>query len=92
MVEPGRKKGTLRFAIKPKAKIKQAEVAGDFNDWQPTVMRKQKDGSYVANVEATPGVLQYKFIVVGEWVADPDNSTWAPNQFGTMNSVVKHDT
>jgi len=63
-------------------------AAGTFSDWQPVQMRKQKDGSFVANVPAQPGNHEYKFIIDGEWVVDPDNGAWALNPYGTLNSLA----
>ena len=88
MYEKGRKKGTVRFAIKPDDGAKQVAVVGTFSQWQPVRMRKQKSGSFVANVEAQPGSHEYKFIIDGEWVVDPDHGAWALNPYGTLNSVA----
>ncbi len=88
MYGKGTKKGTTRFSIKPAAGAKAVSVVGDFSDWTPVEMRKQKDGSFAATVALAAGAHEYKFIVDGEWVVDPDNNTWALNSFGTLNSVV----
>lgn len=91
MYEKGRKRGTVRIAVKPGKDAKKVEVAGDFNDWEPTKMQKQKDGSYVRNVETGAGIFQYKFIVDGQWMLDPDNSVSALNPYGSLNSVAQFD-
>ena len=88
MIEKGRKRGTLRFAVKPEDGATSVALAGSFNNWRPIRMRKQKDGHFVAIVPVSPGSYEYKFIVDGQWVVDPDNSAWAMNPFGTLNSVV----
>ena len=88
MISRGRKKGTTRFAMSPGNGVKKVALAGDFNGWTPTTMRKQKDGTFVANLALSPGSYDYKFIMDGQWVVDPDNSAWAMNPFGTLNSVV----
>ena len=89
MVGNGRKKGTTRFAIGEASGVRKAQVAGDFNGWKPVSMRKQKSGDFVAIVALCPGTYEYKFILDGEWRSDPDNHSWAPNAYGTMNSVVR---
>jgi len=89
MISKGSKKGTTRFAFSPAGPAKKVALVGSFNAWKPTTMRKQKDGSYVANVALAPGSYEYKFIVDGQWQLDPDNPSWAPNPYGTMNSVVE---
>jgi 1,4-alpha-glucan branching enzyme len=89
MVSKGRKKGTMRFVLVPGDSVGKVELAGDFNSWQPIRMRKRKNGSYVAVVALAPGIYDYKFVVDGQWRADPDNSAWAMNPYGTLNSVVE---
>jgi 1,4-alpha-glucan branching enzyme len=88
MVETGRKKGSTRFVIRPVNGTKRAFLAGSFTDWQPTRMRRQKDGSFVSVQTIPPGAYEYKFILDDEWIVDPDNSAWTPNSFGSVNSVV----
>jgi 5'-AMP-activated protein kinase regulatory beta subunit len=91
MIQKGRKKGTLRFSICPGSEAGKAHLAGDFNGWEPRPMRRGKKGDFAAIVEVPAGTHEYKFIVDGQWLADPDNGAWAPNPLGTMNSVVVVD-
>lgn len=88
MVEKGRKKGTLRFAVQCANGTQRAELAGDFNNWQPRPMRKNRKGQFVAVVPVQPGSYEYKFLLDGEWKPDPDNSTSLMNEYGTMNSIA----
>lgn len=87
MYGKGRKKGTVRIAHRA-ANARSVAVAGSFSNWEPIRLRKQKDGSYVANVAIAPGSYEYKFIVDGDWQVDPDNSAWALNPYGTLNSLM----
>ena len=72
-------------------KAKDVMLVGDFTDWQakPLVMDRMKPRSrtFAAAVKLAPGTYQYKFIVDGEWMEDP-NAECVPNRFGTYNSVV----
>jgi len=88
MVTKGSKKGTVRFATTPAGDVKRVMLAGDFNDWKPTSMRKQKNGSFVAIMPLVAGSYEYRFVYDEQWVTDRDNGTWAVNSFGTMNSVA----
>lgn len=88
MYGKGKKKGTVRIALNANGSAGSVSVAGAFNGWQAVRMKKQKDGSFAASFEAAPGSYEYKFIVDGEWKVDPDNSAWALNQYGTLNSVM----
>lgn len=89
MYEKGPRKGTLRFTVQPATQAAKVHVAGDFNGWKPLAMRKLKMGAYAANVPAKPGKHEYKFLVDGQWIADPDNPSKVANAFGTENSVAK---
>ncbi len=89
MISNGKKKGSVRFAFKPAGGGKKVELAGEFSDWMPRTMRKQKDGSFVSVVELLPGSHEYKFIVDGKWIVDPDNGTRALSAAGTINSVAQ---
>jgi 1,4-alpha-glucan branching enzyme len=88
MFSKGQKQGTFKFSVKANGSKKVA-VAGDFTKWQPVEMRKQKDGSYSATVPLAAGSHEYKFILDGQWVVDPDNNAWSLNPYGTLNSVVQ---
>lgn len=89
MYQPGTRQGTVKFGFKPAKAAQKVQLAGDFSGWKPLEMRKQKDGQYIAEVAANSAVVQYKFVVDGQWTTDPDHSDWAHNPFGTMNSVAK---
>jgi 1,4-alpha-glucan branching enzyme len=89
MFAKGMKKGTVRFSIQPENSAKKVLLVGDFNGWKPAEMKKQKDGHFAALVGLPPGTYEYKFIVDGQWRVDPDNSAWALNPHGTLNSVAQ---
>lgn len=50
----------------------QVSLIGDFSNWAPIAMKKEK-GSWKCEVELTPGVYNYKFIVNKEYLADQLN-------------------
>ena len=88
MVKKGRKRGTIRFGLLPTNGAKTVKLAGDFSDWQPIAMRKQKDGSFAVTIPLERGEHQYKFMIDDQWLLDPDNHSNAVNSFGSLNSVV----
>jgi len=90
MLSKGRKKGSIRFALALDG-AKKVQLAGDFSQWKPVPMRKQTDGSFATVLDLKPGAHEYKFIVDDHWTVDPDNSAWALNPCGTLNSVVVAD-
>lgn len=65
-------------------------IAGTFNDWNPTAtpMRQQGDGKWTAVLKLKPGRYEYKFVVDGNWQADPMSWQSVRNAFDGFNSVV----
>ncbi len=62
--------------------------AGEFNGWNASAnpMTKDAQGVWSVVIPLPAGEQQYKFVVDGQWFADPENSVTA-GEFG--NSVVK---
>jgi Glycogen recognition site of AMP-activated protein kinase len=68
----------------------QVNLAGDFNGWEMTRLALRKtDGLWKITLELKPGTYQYKFLVDGEWVNDPNNVRTVANQFGSLNNVLE---
>lgn len=88
MFTNGRKKGTIRFSINARGGVERAQLVGDFNGWNPQTMRKQKNGGFAATVSLPGGSYEYKFILDGQWMQDPDNGVLAMNPYGSFNSVA----
>jgi 1,4-alpha-glucan branching enzyme len=80
--------GGTCFWLKPGARAKRVELAGSFSAWQPTAMRRQRDGCFTTVVPLRHGTYEYKFIVDGDWCTDPDNPLAVPNPYGTENSLA----
>ncbi len=72
-------------------------IAGEFNNWNTgaTLMEK-KEGVWTVTVELPPGKHEYKFVVDGQWMADPDNPVTSGAygnslvEIGTGGGEVKH--
>jgi len=66
-------------------------VAGSFNNWDPKKNR-MKDNPGSGHCKATlvlpPGRYEYKFVVNGEWISDPNCAESALNNQGSLNSVI----
>ena len=69
---------------------RQVFVAGSFSDWQPQHKLNDREGRgvYTARILLAPGEYEYKFVVDGEWRLDAANPNFAPNDFGTLNSLL----
>jgi 1,4-alpha-glucan branching enzyme len=67
-------------------------LCGDFNQWSPTSLRMIRQGAsdrWAKRLTLAPGRYQYKFVVDGKWVHDPEASENVSNQHGSLNSVVE---
>jgi 5'-AMP-activated protein kinase regulatory beta subunit len=88
MFAKGTKKDTVKFTAKVAAQTKSAALAGDFNGWKPVAMKRGKDGAFSVTVAVPKGRHEYKFILDGDWVHDPDVAEVVTNRYGTFNSVL----
>ena len=66
----------------------KVEVAGEFSNWKILPMTKGEGGTWSTTLQLKPGYYGYKFVVNGEWRADPNCAEAAPNDCGSMNSVL----
>jgi hypothetical protein len=79
---------TVYFKLKGFAGAKKVYVAGNFNDWKPNDLRLAKSGdAWVLPYVLTAGNYDYKFIVDGRWITDPQNSNYAVEK-GETNSFL----
>lgn len=80
----------VTFAIESEAGKKVA-VAGAFNNWdteKKILKDKANNGIYKGTMLIEPGTYEYKFFIDGTWSIDPLNPNFAPNDIGTLNSVL----
>jgi 1,4-alpha-glucan branching enzyme len=66
-------------------------IAGTFNNWdhKQTPMQKAADGSsWTVTLPLRPGRYEYRFVVDGEWISDPNAKETTRNDFGSTNSVL----
>ncbi|MFO7653500.1 MAG: glycogen-binding domain-containing protein [Candidatus Krumholzibacteriia bacterium] len=65
-------------------------LAGDFNGWDAgaTALDRDADGTWRTVIPLPPGTFEYKFVVDGQWYADPANPQRRADPFGGENSVV----
>jgi hypothetical protein len=66
-------------------------VAGTFNDWHPgvTQMIFLGGGRWIKDLSLPPGVYEYRLVVDGAWMPDPQASETVPNAFGGKNSILR---
>jgi 1,4-alpha-glucan branching enzyme len=68
----------------------EVHLAGEFNEWSPTAAKMAKDdkGIWRVKIMLKPGKYEYKFVVDGTWVEDPENPDKVPDPYEGNNSVI----
>lgn len=67
-------------------------LCGDFNQWAPAslpMVRHIENDQWEKRIVLKPGRYQYKFVVDGEWIHDPNAFKNIRNPHGSLNSVVE---
>ncbi len=86
--------GDVLFEYAAAPGVQEIFVSGSFNAWADSAatadVLEDADGDGVWSVvlHLDPGVYQYKFVVDGEWMADPANPDKVDDGYGGFNSVV----
>ncbi|MHC4648041.1 MAG: AAA family ATPase [Planctomycetota bacterium] len=68
------------------------QLAGDFNNWQPTETPMEKvgdSGIWKTKLNLASGRYRYRLVVDGQWQQDPYNGLTELNPYGDFNSVVE---
>lgn len=84
------KKRRVQFEIAA-GEAREVRLLGDFNGWKPGahVMKKDGAGIWRRTVMLPPGTYEYKFLVDGHWVNDPQNNNVRHNSYGTANNLIQ---
>ncbi|MGC8902343.1 MAG: glycoside hydrolase family 13 [Fervidobacterium sp.] len=70
---------------------KHVFIAGSFNNWKDndTECYYVDTGWWEAVLELTPGIYEYKFIIDGNWMVDPNAFAFTDDGFGGKNGVIE---
>jgi 1,4-alpha-glucan branching enzyme len=83
---------TVTFVLPAQIKAKTAHLYGDFTDWEesPKLMVRQENGSFTTKMKFPAGnSYRFRYLLDGEhWENDWAADAYAPNPFGTEDSVV----
>ena len=91
--KPASRPYNLEFTLNPSSApgAGKITIAGDFNGWSPataTPMHKKASGEWSATIQLPAGRHEYKLIVDGKWMPDPENPMQSDDTYGGKNSVV----
>ena len=66
-------------------------LGGTFNNWstETTPMERLGDGRWQTRWALAPGRHEYKFLVDGQWLPDPNAQEQSSNDYGTINSILE---
>lgn len=80
-------KKMVTFSIETDAE--KVMLAGDFTGWDAEAQPMEKDaqGRWKKTIKLNPGRHEYKFLVDGQWVLDPQNHEICQNSLGSQNNV-----
>ncbi|HEY4060814.1 MAG TPA: hypothetical protein VGM30_02880 [Puia sp.] len=68
----------------------KAFLSGSFNEWRPDELSMVRTGAgWGLSLYLAEGTHTYRFVVDGEWMADPANPNRLPNEYGEFNSVIR---
>ena len=89
MVKLAREKTQVFKLYAPEAK--RVSLAGNFNNWNAGKLMAKKDskGTWTVKVNLRPGRYEYKFVVDGSWINDPNCGSCVPNAFGGCNCAIE---
>ena len=81
--------GGVRFTIEA-PHTQDVRVTGEFSSWsyEGITLEPGPDGIWSRVIEVPPGAYEYRFILDGVWVKDPNNLESVTNDYGQENSVV----
>jgi len=79
-----------RFTLLGHQGAEQVTIAGDFNGWNSNAspMHRRANG-WSIDLPLQTGVRRYKFVVDGQWMADPANPDREHDGHGGNNSVLR---
>ena len=81
--------GNSCFKLNGFKNAKKVVLSGTFNRWDENVFRMNKtpDG-WELTLQLKPGDYEYKFIVDGNWMEDPNNPAKKTNEYNGYNSLI----
>jgi len=81
--------GNAHFYLRGYEDAQKVILSGTFNRWNEEDFKMKKvKGGWKLSLKLKPDTYQYKFIVDGNWMEDPDNPNKEYNEHYTFNSIL----
>jgi len=81
--------GNAHFYLKGYENADKVILSGTFNRWNEEDFKMNKiKGGWKLSLNLKPDTYEYKFIVDGNWMEDPDNPNKIYNEHLTFNSIL----
>jgi len=81
--------GNISFKLKGHKNAKKVILSGTFNRWDESGFKmKQTEDGWKVTLQLRPDIYQYRFIVDGNWIEDPQNPSKVENEYQGFNSVI----
>ena len=82
--------GNANFFLNGFKDANEVILSGSFNRWNEDLYKMVKTNTgWKLNLQLKPETYQYRFIVDGKWMEDPDNNKRIENEFNEFNSVLE---
>ncbi|MGZ3874866.1 MAG: hypothetical protein ACXVJD_18240 [Mucilaginibacter sp.] len=80
--------GLTRFILPGYMRARRVFLSGSFNNWSTLRDAMTKvDGGWIFDIKLDAGAYQYKFIIDGHWITDPNNLIEVDDGAGNTNSI-----
>jgi beta-lactamase regulating signal transducer with metallopeptidase domain len=81
--------GTAIFRLRGYPNARIVALAGSFNNWNQSQLLFRREGNeWVCRVNLARGKHEYKFIIDGDWITDPNNPKIVSDDRGNLNSQM----
>ena len=81
--------GNTLFKLKGYEDANEVVLSGSFNYWHESLYKMQKtEDGWTLRLDLRPGQYEYKFIIDGHWIEDPDNPNKVENEYMEYNSYI----
>lgn len=82
--------GNAQFFLPGFEEAEQVLLTGSFNGWdEESFGMNRVEGGWELRLNLEAGRYEYKFIVDGAWMHDPNNPETVKNRYNTLNSVCR---